>query len=222
MKLLTGIIGTTLLAFTCVATSNVAMAGGHEKMHKYQAQEKKKGGKYVYLCKERSHRLKREGKRYWCYYKVKHNNKKMRNNNNQVQKCGSGLKLYKNDANQFRCAKRAPAGWRIANNRGNNQIVNVIFKDVTWHRQNNRKYAECPRNYRILKKGNQVRCFQNAQRGWSGYNGPVWKGGNGGSMGMQNGGGKYPYDKYRYMRGNTPACKQGRATYNNYHFHCVN
>lgn len=232
MKLLTGILGTTLLALTCVATSNIALAGSHERVNRNTICD---NGLKLYKNDANQYRCDRRAPSGWRIVNGQNNQ-----NANQTRridrntKCNRGLKLYKNDANQYRCERRAPPGWRIAQMQrmqgGDQMNGNQNFKPIIWKNFKGKQYAFCPRGgWKAFSNGKETRCYKKALRGWSGYRGLQWdhnnssngiKVQNGSSMGMQKGGGKYQYDNYRYMQGNKPACKKGRPTYNNYQFHC--
>ena len=178
MKLLTGILGTTLLALTCVATSNIALANSHERV-------------------------------------------------DRNTKCDRGFKLYKNDANQYRCERRAPSGWRIVQMQhiqgGDQMNGNQDFKPIIWKNFKGKNYAYCPRGWKAFSNRKETRCYKKALRGWSGFRGLQWdhnNNNNGSSMRVQNNNG-YQYDEHRYFRNGMAACRKGKPSYDrNYVFHC--
>lgn len=238
MKLLKTILGTTLITLGCAATSNIALAGNHEKMQKHQAQQKFVKGKRTFVCKQ-GYRLKWQNNKPWCYRAGKPHNSNMQgmkhknNQQNGVQKykaviwknnnglryatCPSGYNAFVRNGNH-RCYIKPESGWKpwVANLRPTNGDSKG-YTEVEWTLRGGKKYAACPRGYKAFKRQNQYRCYNKRPQGWIDVL-SLREGDGGGGMKMQK---NTNYDKYRYFNGNNVACRKGKLWYDNaFRAHC--
>ena len=224
MTFLKTILGTSLIALGCATTSSTAVAASHVKM---QGQ--------LWSCPQGTKLIKNDANQYRCERRVLPGwrvspQQKIKNGKNipgmqlegliiknGVRKCTSGLRLFKNNAEQYKCLKRALPGWRPAINQGNVKPKPQGYTEVEWTYVNGARKANCRGGYKpYTNNRKQFRCYKIKPAGWIVIQ----------SVQANNGGGMKPYtnskyDKFRFIKGNSVACRKGKLWFDKgYRAHC--